>query len=418
MAIEQPPEVVAAFDELGLARDTPPEQLRRAYLRVIKTRKPEQDPEGFRRAREAFELLAGWFQFVAARAAAEAGPVAPTVDAPPAPEPVSAPPSEVTGWHRVQDLFVAGRVDEGRQLVQTLLAAGDAPPDPGRLVGLLLELQHAHPGAQARATLRAFLSWVERARLELLFARPPDRWVMLREFAKLPAEVPTEVEASLARFLLDGELEAALQRIELYTRENPAQADAAILPLSGASGVLHQLLTPVLNIELIARRDKGDAAPLGWVEPRERPPAEPAAGGSGRGLLWPALLVIFFLARLASFGGSSTTRTEYLPPPPPPRPLTVSPAPSVTPPAPAALTLGTVELTPMDELCRLSTPDCLASRGVRSRLALSDCLGARQEFGQLVNSNTLIGRSRAADALRAVRADLEVQLSSCGVGRK
>jgi hypothetical protein len=51
----------AALDVLGLTQD--PElardagQLRRAYLRAIKKHKPERDPDGFRRVRDAYELL-------------------------------------------------------------------------------------------------------------------------------------------------------------------------------------------------------------------------------------------------------------------------------------------------------------------------------------------------------------------------
>src|SRR5215468_3399469 len=48
-----------AFRELGIDASTPPEEARRAYLRGIKTRKPETDPEGFRRLREAYEVVAG-----------------------------------------------------------------------------------------------------------------------------------------------------------------------------------------------------------------------------------------------------------------------------------------------------------------------------------------------------------------------
>jgi hypothetical protein len=47
-----------ALRELGIDAAATPEEARRAYLRGIKIRKPETDPEGFRRLREAYELLA------------------------------------------------------------------------------------------------------------------------------------------------------------------------------------------------------------------------------------------------------------------------------------------------------------------------------------------------------------------------
>jgi hypothetical protein len=45
-----------ALVELGVEAGADPETVRRAYLRVIKVRKPESDPDGFKRAREAYEI--------------------------------------------------------------------------------------------------------------------------------------------------------------------------------------------------------------------------------------------------------------------------------------------------------------------------------------------------------------------------
>jgi len=45
-----------AWKELGVEAGADAETVRRAYLRLIKTRKPESDPVGFQRAREAYEI--------------------------------------------------------------------------------------------------------------------------------------------------------------------------------------------------------------------------------------------------------------------------------------------------------------------------------------------------------------------------
>jgi hypothetical protein len=47
----------AAHAELGLEYPSTPAAVRAAYLKLLKTRKPDQDPDGFRRLRSAYELL-------------------------------------------------------------------------------------------------------------------------------------------------------------------------------------------------------------------------------------------------------------------------------------------------------------------------------------------------------------------------
>ncbi len=46
-----------AVELLGLDPACDPKQVRRAYLRQVKLHKPEQDPEGFRRVRDAYDLI-------------------------------------------------------------------------------------------------------------------------------------------------------------------------------------------------------------------------------------------------------------------------------------------------------------------------------------------------------------------------
>ena len=82
-----------ALVELGVEAGADPETVRRAYLRVIKVRKPESDPDGFKRAREAYEIARDEGQlealvhrFAGAGTGAGTGTVAvPAGDAKPAP---------------------------------------------------------------------------------------------------------------------------------------------------------------------------------------------------------------------------------------------------------------------------------------------------------------------------------------------
>ena len=50
-------ERAAARELLGVGEDADADTLRRAYLRALKKHRPERDPEGFKRVREAYELL-------------------------------------------------------------------------------------------------------------------------------------------------------------------------------------------------------------------------------------------------------------------------------------------------------------------------------------------------------------------------
>jgi hypothetical protein len=79
-----------ALGELGVEAGAEAETIRRAYLRLIKTRKPETDPAGFQRARQAYEL---------ARAAAELETLATESDRQHAPPDggVNAPSSTTSG---------------------------------------------------------------------------------------------------------------------------------------------------------------------------------------------------------------------------------------------------------------------------------------------------------------------------------
>jgi len=102
-----------AWRELGVEPDADAETVRRAYLRLIRTRKPESDPVGFKRAREAFEIArAGseieWIAAGMARrrvrvfggspvpiaaAPPRATPAATDAPSPPAPDPAREPPA-------------------------------------------------------------------------------------------------------------------------------------------------------------------------------------------------------------------------------------------------------------------------------------------------------------------------------------
>src|SRR5438067_1306683 len=109
-----PPEIEAAATELGVTLDLPPEEIRRAYLRKVKQHKPELDPAGFKRVREAFEQLIGWHAFVAQRVSMEPGPSPePTAD-PPSPAPVEIVTSK---WFLARQMMQNQQYDASRELL-------------------------------------------------------------------------------------------------------------------------------------------------------------------------------------------------------------------------------------------------------------------------------------------------------------
>lgn len=98
--------------ELGVGLDASPDVARRAYLRLLKTRKPEVDPQGFARLREAYDVFK----------AAQEGTEAPRTQAAPEVPAPSAPPAEASA-----PLSAEARLETFRARFSTLPA--DAPPE-------------------------------------------------------------------------------------------------------------------------------------------------------------------------------------------------------------------------------------------------------------------------------------------------
>jgi hypothetical protein len=418
MSEQRPPEVEAAFKELGLPLETPAEDLRRAYLRVVKVRKPETDPEGFRKAREAFDLLSGWFQFLANRAAqaSEAIPPAEAANA----EQVEAPPAVPVAeallrpWDSLRPLLEARDARGARAKIRELLAADVAPPTLMPVFFLLLDLQRAEPGAEGRATLREFIAFVQRARAELAFAQNHELWLLVKEVATLPDQTPPEIERAIVEGIVAGSLDPTFKEIEAFTRANPEVSDGLILPLSSNSPLLHQLLTPVLNIELIKRRDGGVVSEESSARFVEVPPSTGRGWTSGMpvGLIVVLLLTVGkFLAREASEPSSPQPSPSYNYNDP--SGWQPKPKPAANDPFTVPASLTPSPLSALDELCRLSPDDCARAKAARLKLVQGDCAGARFEYFALVRSPNINGGVVVARAIRETIKSLEPGLGPC-----
>lgn len=387
---ELPDEVRAAFGELGLAAGTPSGELRRAYLRAVKQRKPEVDPEGFRRAREAFELLARWFSFQAQLAAGlnagpppDAGPgpvVAPEPAlqpaAPPAEAAPPAPPREAEGWLAVGALVNGKRFAEACALVRTLLRDGP-PVEPAGLLRMLLHVQARHPGPDVRQTLGVFVERVEYLQRELSLGLPPERWLLVKELARLPEATPPELEANLAAAVGAGDLGALRGSLEALPG-GPDQRQRLQGQLEASAPLLARLVAP-------------------RPAPRPRVPDPAPPPGSRTWMYWAALLAVMTLA----MSGVCNPGPERAGP---------VPAPSFAPSPRAPAT----RVDPVTALCVYAAALCPQARRLQGRLDAHDCPGAQQALTQLVQQRQQTPLPPELVMVDRALVDFQTRLTLCG----
>jgi hypothetical protein len=242
-----------AFAELGTERGATPDEVRRAYLRLVKKRKPESDPDGFRRLREAYELLrhigqAGAGVWVRTGAGAvirvpapETRPPSrpPQAEAAPAPDPV---PVEVDATPNLvaQSVRLVAQ-DKLVEAAETLMRLYDAArvdttiatPHPGLTVDLLLRLHERDAVETAAALQDGFKRWLDTTGDEVHLVREAlaARWAVCVELSRLPRTLSPEVRAVMARTALTGNFDAALRQLHDLRATNAfkARADADLL---------------------------------------------------------------------------------------------------------------------------------------------------------------------------------------------
>jgi hypothetical protein len=342
-----------AFAELGIDRDATADQARRAYLKLLKVRKPETDPQGFMRLREAYELAKEWldnshFFFrapfpVVERPAIAAEPEPPgqasSVPEPPAPaepapaepapaEPAPAEPApaddapaplddapedtheeedddDTTSQDDAsfEDLLASGRHEEAAGALSRIFRVattemhGETPPlyDALRLLVTL----HAENALSAAADLHASVAaWLAASGQEakLLRGESAARWHLLRELASLPSTFPKMVRSAIARAMLVGDLGHARGELEAIRRQTSSVTRAAAGILRAKAPNLAGALADVLD-------------------PPPPKPASTGGGGQGsaRGAWWVIALVVGLLRVVLMVGRTSSTPT-YNPP--------------------------------------------------------------------------------------------------------
>jgi curved DNA-binding protein CbpA len=203
-----------AFAELGVALGAPAEAIRRAYLKLVRQRSPEADPEGFQRAREAYEVARAFSKIGlvvagargARREPAEPAPVeAEERESAEQPEeelrPVTARPEPRA------DIYALLQRRAFRDVAPLLLADLEAatregrPPraPPAHQVRVILELVRDHAPGSAARLYRRFARWVDVAGGEAtVVAGAGPAWIVTKELIALGKSVPLGLRAAMA----------------------------------------------------------------------------------------------------------------------------------------------------------------------------------------------------------------------------
>lgn len=329
-----------AYQELGIDPAASAEEARRAYLRQLKVKKPEADPNGFMRLREAYdlvreniELLANLHKLGALHIPPPGAPDPLDAVAPAAPAAV--PPDETTassdlpdGW-KVIDLPAAGRhevipQDEtiralmsknkfqaaAKELITQVEGAighGGTPVLPAvEIVELLCEL-HIREAPNAAAKLYNTLQeWFRTSKEEARFLRGElaARWVILGELNALPATFSKSARTAIARALQGGNLDDAnLNLAELQARKPDVARRTADHLRANAPTLAHEfagLLDPPVTVE--------------------RPPSRATTGWAGAGIFL-LLMKLFLMAGKSSCSSSQPSGPTYTPYQTPARPI-------------------------------------------------------------------------------------------------
>ncbi len=256
-----------ALGELGAAQNATADEVRRAYLRLVKTRKPETDPEGFRRLRDAYEVVQAYLHArgpLAGGATASPVPtrqpvepsqpeVAPAPDAVASAAPVTGTPlaaeqdGEIAELLEIQTLIANDSIGKAADRLETVYErAATNPqallPDPRVTIGLVLQLHLKGRPKSARSLDTSFRRWLKATDSEVKILAGPvaARWALCKELGDVPAGLSPRVRTVIARLALEGELAVALSHLAHYREQDPIAAgrDAELLRRNGGPNAL------------------------------------------------------------------------------------------------------------------------------------------------------------------------------------
>jgi hypothetical protein len=352
-----------ALAELGIDHDAGSDGARRAYLRLLKTRKPETDPEGFMRLRAAYELVKvnlPYFEAFRARgpgvhtasvevgaAMVEVGAAMVEVDAamvevdaamvdvpamdlevPALKVEVPAVAPDLGDVDLMETLLARSAYEEAAEQALLILAAAatrfDRPaPQVLSCLRLILGLHASAAPKKAREVSAAFAAWLASSGQESARIRGHAAvlWALVRELDGLKKSLPDRVRAPIARAALAGDLEQAKTHLTIFRRrQRPAAEEAAELLRRKA---------PLIAAALADTLDPPAPAPV----PRERTPSHQRAESSRKGLWFLPMLLMGVLRVCLAADRSSPPIDPYTRPLPNYTAPVVEPVPSFDPAA-------------------------------------------------------------------------------------
>lgn len=253
-----------ALRELGVEQGVAPDQARRAYLRLLKERKPEVDPSGFQRLRAAYELVRLVLEHTSGRdppgVPVDISPAGarPPREAPAATDESPVPPAEATSSVDRSDAPMAAappedpnverlkQIDEllarehwkqaGDALVEHYEAAAVRPvlpaPAPYHTVMALLRLYEEGFVDEAGRLEGVFAAWLKVQGNEIrVLARVWPQWALARELGALATSLSTGGRRAIARAARDLEIDDSMSALRERARVDPlsARRDARLL---------------------------------------------------------------------------------------------------------------------------------------------------------------------------------------------
>ena len=233
--------------ELGVAAADDDETVRRAYLRLLKTRKPDADPIGFQRLREAYEVAR-------ARGGALVEPETPRQDAREKAlvdlDVSLATPirDEKRWWELVMDFRAA------------VSASAPAPP-PHAAIDEILRLLERYEVESALHLSHALGEWVEAmGEIHALPGNLRIPWRVARGLAELGRYAPPRLVGAFAEAERTGRMKNAIAAANAIRRGNPVLADQV-------EAFMRRSLFGVEYLTELLRNPAADLAPV------VRPPA-------------------------------------------------------------------------------------------------------------------------------------------------